>query len=157
MIHSDTTPDAPHCDGASESLYNTKQHCITSRELSTCQYLNGRLLIIFANSLNPDQAQQNVGPDLNWKLYNTLMVCMKEIFQKVDIQKNSRQQKLCIELRQVSSANNQADMVREIQSVFIAKHHSLIINNIRKITNLKFVLQCKKSVKVTRSQCLLKE
>ena len=93
MIHSDTTPDEPHYDGASESLYNTKQHCITSRELSTCQYLKGRLLIICENSLNLDQAQQNVGPDLNWKLYNTLMVCLKEIFKKVDFQKNSRQQK----------------------------------------------------------------
>ena len=34
------------------------------------------LLIPFANSLNPDQAQQNVGPDLD-----TLIVLMKEFFE----------------------------------------------------------------------------
>ena len=48
------------------------------------------LLITFANSLDPDQAQQNVGPDLNLKLFNTLMVFLKEFFIKVDFEKNQQ-------------------------------------------------------------------
>ena len=39
-----------------------------------------RLLIIFANSLNPDQDQQNVGPDLD-PIFLTLIVFLKEIFE----------------------------------------------------------------------------
>ena len=37
-----------------------------------------RLLINFESSLNPDQDQQNLGP---------LMVCMDEVFDKVDFEK----------------------------------------------------------------------
>ena len=38
-----------------------------------------RLLMTFANSLDPDQARQNVGPDLdtNWL---TMMLFLKEFF-----------------------------------------------------------------------------
>ena len=50
------------------------------------------LLIIFANSLDPDQARQNVRPDLDPNCL-TLMVILKKKFQKVDFEKNSRQQK----------------------------------------------------------------
>ena len=36
------------------------------------------LLITFANSLDPDQARQNVGPYLDQKKFDTLMVFLKE-------------------------------------------------------------------------------
>ena len=49
-----------------------------------------RLLITFANSLDPDQARQNVGPDLDPKLFDTLMVFPKEFFKKVDFEKNQQ-------------------------------------------------------------------
>ena len=37
----------------------------------------GRLLIASENSLDPDQAQQNVGPDLDPKLFDALMALLK--------------------------------------------------------------------------------
>ena len=42
------------------------------------------MLITFTNSLDPDQDRQNVGPDLD-----TLIVFMKEFFEKVNLKKNS--------------------------------------------------------------------
>ena len=48
-----------------------------------------RLLIFFANSLDPVQAQQNVGPDLDTKLFVTLMVFLKEFLKKIDFGKIS--------------------------------------------------------------------
>ena len=50
-----------------------------------------RLLITFANSFYPDQARQNVEPDLDPKLFDTLMVFLKEIFKKVDFEKKNQQ------------------------------------------------------------------
>ena len=47
----------------------------------------------FANSLDPDQARQNVGPDLDPKLFDTLMVFLKEFFKKVDFEKKSADDK----------------------------------------------------------------
>ena len=52
-----------------------------------------RLLITLANSLDPDQARQHVGPDLDPKLFDTLMVFLKEFFEKVDFEKISRREK----------------------------------------------------------------
>ena len=43
--------------------------------------LSCRLLITFANSLDPNQAQQFVGPDLDPNCL-TLMVFLKDIFEK---------------------------------------------------------------------------
>ena len=43
------------------------------------------LLITFANSLDPDQARQNVGPDLDPKLFDTLMVLKKSSIQRVNM------------------------------------------------------------------------
>ena len=40
------------------------------------------LLITFANSFNPDQARSN--------LFDTLMVFMKEFFEKADFEKNQQ-------------------------------------------------------------------
>ena len=51
-----------------------------------------RLLITFANSLDPDLALQNVQPDLD-PICLTLIVFLKEFFEKVDFEKISRQQK----------------------------------------------------------------
>ena len=45
------------------------------------------LLITFANSLNPDQAQQNVWPDLD---QNCLMVFLKEFLKKRYLEKNQQ-------------------------------------------------------------------
>ena len=50
------------------------------------------LLKTIANSLDPDEAQQNVGPDLD-PICLTLRIFLKEFFKKVDFEKNSRQQK----------------------------------------------------------------
>ena len=46
-------------------------------------------LITFANSLDPDQARHNVRPDLDPN-YLTLMVFLKEFFEKVDNEKNQQ-------------------------------------------------------------------
>ena len=43
-----------------------------------------QLLITFANSLDPDPAQQNVGPDLD---PNCLMAFLKDFFEKVNLKK----------------------------------------------------------------------
>ena len=48
-----------------------------------------RLLVTFANSLDPDQAQQNVGPDLDLNCL-TLMVFLKDFFEKMILKKVSR-------------------------------------------------------------------
>ena len=58
-------------------------------------------MITFANSLEPGQARQNVGPDLDpicltlkwysWsgsKSFDTLIVFLKEFLEKVDFEKN---------------------------------------------------------------------
>ena len=44
------------------------------------------------NSLDPDQAQLNVGPDLDPNLFDTLIlvVVLKESIEKVDFEKISR-------------------------------------------------------------------
>ena len=44
-----------------------------------------RQLIPFVYSLDPDQARQNVGPNLDRKMFDTLMVFLKEFFEKVDL------------------------------------------------------------------------
>ena len=54
----------------------TQTQCYINSFLIMC-----RLLITFANSLYPDQARQNAGPDLDPN-HNTLMVILKEHFLK---------------------------------------------------------------------------
>ena len=49
-----------------------------------------RLLVTFANSLDPDQARRFVGPDLDQNCL-TLMVMLKEFLEKVDIEKKNQQ------------------------------------------------------------------
>ena len=46
------------------------------------------LQITFANSLDPDQDQQNVSLDLNSKLVTLLTVFLKENFEKFDFEKS---------------------------------------------------------------------
>ena len=48
------------------------------------------LLIAFANSLDPDQARQSIEPDQDSKLFDTLMVFLKEYFEKVDFEENQQ-------------------------------------------------------------------
>ena len=47
-------------------------------------------LITFANSLDPDQARLFVGPDLD-RTVDTLIVFLKEFFEKVNFEKIRRQ------------------------------------------------------------------
>ena len=53
-----------------------------------------RLLINFANTLDPDQARHIVGPDLGPNCF-TQMSFLKEFFENVNFVKISRQQKAC--------------------------------------------------------------
>ena len=43
----------------------------------------------FANGLDPDQDQQNVGPDLDPNC-STLMVFLNAVFEKVDFEKKKK-------------------------------------------------------------------
>ena len=53
------------------------------------RYINNYLLlIIFANSFDPYQAQRNVWPDLDPNCL-TLIIFLKEFFKKVDLEKKS--------------------------------------------------------------------
>ena len=69
----------------------------------------GLLLITFANSLDPDQDQQNVGPDLDPNSW-TLMVFLKVFFEKVNFEiseqttdfKRMKNYPACKELRATS-------------------------------------------------------
>ena len=47
----------------------------------------------FANSLDPDQTRQNVWPDLDLKLFDTLIVSLTAFFEKFDFEKISRRLK----------------------------------------------------------------
>ena len=49
-----------------------------------------RLLITFANSLDPEQIRQNVGPDLDPKLFDTRIVFLKEFFEKDNFVKSQQ-------------------------------------------------------------------
>ena len=51
-----------------------------------------RLLIIFANSLDQDQDRQNSGSDLDLTCL-TLIVFLKEFFEKVAFEKNQQKKK----------------------------------------------------------------
>ena len=55
-----------------------------------------RLLITFVNSLDLDQAQQNVGSGS--KLFDTLIVSLKVIFENVILRKISRHRKNHVKL-----------------------------------------------------------
>ena len=52
--------------------------------MATC-----RLLITFANSLDPDQDRQNVGPDLDPKPFDNQIMFLKEFFEEVNFKKRS--------------------------------------------------------------------
>ena len=62
--------------------------CIFEKTIVYSTYL-WRLLITFANRLEPNQAWQNVGPDLDPNCL-TLMVFLKGLFKKVDFLKNQQ-------------------------------------------------------------------
>ena len=66
--------------------------------LITLHLLDCQLLETFANSMDPDQARQNVRPDLDPN-YLTLMVLLKYFLEKVDfkgekIQRTKKHEKL---------------------------------------------------------------
>ena len=50
------------------------------------------LLIIFANSLDPDQdwVRQNIGPDLDPNCFDADGIFLKEFFKKVNFEKNQQ-------------------------------------------------------------------
>ena len=45
---------------------------------------------MFTNSLEPDQDRQNVGPNLDSNCLNSLMVFLKDFFEKVDFEKKKQ-------------------------------------------------------------------
>ena len=51
---------------------------------ASCEFC--RLLMIFANSLDPDQARHSVGPELVLS-FLTLMLFLEEYFEKVNVEK----------------------------------------------------------------------
>ena len=55
--------------------------------------LNGRLLMIFADSLDPDQAQQKVGPDLDLSCLTLWVLFLKKKMKIVMLKNICRQQK----------------------------------------------------------------
>ena len=57
--------------------------------LTLCLLVSCHLLITFANSLEPDHARRFVGPDLDPSCL-TLMVFLKEFFEKVDVENNQQ-------------------------------------------------------------------
>ena len=78
----------PHKNGAPSYL---PKHLHASLNFPT-NSLPGRgefchLLLIFANSLDPDQARQNVGPDLDPNCF-TLIVFLKEVVEKFNFEKS---------------------------------------------------------------------
>ena len=56
--------------------------------------LHCRLLITFANNLHQIQAGQNVGPDLDPKMFDTLTAFLKDCFENVDFENTSTHEKL---------------------------------------------------------------
>ena len=48
------------------------------------------MLIIFANSLDPDQDRQKLGPDLDPNCLNSLLELLKYFFEKVNSEKVNR-------------------------------------------------------------------
>ena len=75
-----------------EDVVRNSKHAISSHEyqifhsfLARCDFCH--LLITFANSIDPDQDQQNVVPDLDPKLFDILIVFLKDVFEKKSILK----------------------------------------------------------------------
>ena len=62
--------------------------CIPYSFLTSCEFC--RLLITFANSLDPDQNRQNVGPDLDPNVWHFDSV-PERIFEKVYFEKYQKQ------------------------------------------------------------------
>ena len=58
------------------------------------------LLITFANSLFPDEYRQNVGLDLDTARFDTLVVFLKDAFEKVILKKKSADDNESIKLTQ---------------------------------------------------------
>ena len=54
-----------------------------------------RLLITFANSLDPDQAWQNVGPDLDPNCLTLWLYCWKIFLKKLILKRNPHATKTC--------------------------------------------------------------
>ena len=67
------------CGGATSSTSYIFNSFLASSDIC-------HLLITLANSLDPDQDGQNVGPDLDPKLFDTLIVFLNEYFEKVNFE-----------------------------------------------------------------------
>ena len=67
------------------------------------------LLLTFANSLDPDHAQQNVRPDLNPNCFDPLMVFLEEFSKKSAVDK-----KACKITWHAKSENDHAYALRTI-------------------------------------------
>ena len=65
-----------------------KMHVLCNIGFITC--LICHLLIIFANSLDPDQARHFVGPDLDPNCFDSLMVYLKDFFENINFEINQQ-------------------------------------------------------------------
>ena len=93
MSHNEKGPHYNESSCYRSVLYFNSCAKIFTGDVTCKRYLNSAywccLLITFANSFEPDQAQQYVGPDLDLNCL-TLMVFLKEFFEKVDFEEISR-------------------------------------------------------------------
>ena len=84
----------------------------TTNEMTNNQFINAlptKLLSAdnsFTNSLDPDQAQQNVATESGSKLFDTMMIIMKEFFEKVDFEKNQQTTKNACKITQNAKSVN---------------------------------------------------
>ena len=58
-------------------------------------------MITYANSLDPDQDRHSVGPDLDPKLFDTLIVLLKDFFKKSANDKSMKNYPACKELKKL--------------------------------------------------------
>ena len=72
------------------------------------------LLLTFASSLDPDQAQQNVGPDLDPNLFDTLMVFLKDFFEKVNLKKNPQMTKKACKITQHAELTHYCNQTEDL-------------------------------------------
>ena len=62
--------------------YGSQKSADTQTHSNIQHAMSSTLLITFTDSLDPEQDQQNVSPDLDQKMFDTLIVFLKEYFEK---------------------------------------------------------------------------
>ena len=96
-----------------------------------------QLLVILANSLDPHQARQNVGPDLDPKCFALLCYSRKNILKKVMLKNICRRSKQIVKItQQAKSFDEGYNSIRDAQKTAICSF--LGITNISAIVYNKF-------------------